>query len=68
MKTMKIIYAMQNVVFALLVILFVVTFVGHTVMALASHRWGMAIVMGVISVSSVVVIKSAIDEIKHTKE
>lgn len=64
MKKMDIIDIMQCVVFGFCVIAFMVTFICHTVLALASHRWGVAVVMGLITISSVAVIRSAIEEIK----
>lgn len=64
MNAMKIVSVMQSIVFGIIVVAFVVTFVSHTVMALASHRWGVAVVMGLITVSSVAVIRSAIEEMK----
>lgn len=64
MRMMKFLEAMQSVVFAIAVVAFMVTFIAHTVMALASHRWGVAVVMGLLTVSSVAVIRSAIEEMK----
>lgn len=65
MKHGKIYRLVQWVVFGAAASSFVLGFVLHTVLAAANHRWGVAAAMALITLFSLAVIRSAVEEMRR---
>ena len=68
MKLWKIYRLVQWCVFGVAASSFVLAFVLHTVLAAANHRWGAAAAMALVTLFSVAVTRSAVEEMRRDEE